>query len=667
MLCGAQPARATENEQETPALQLKAYTVTANKVEEDIQDVSASVSAFDGAELDDLGVDNLRDLTLFVPNLGAQQIGTHYTEFNYRGIGGVTTMSKTWNLNVDGVTIPYAGLDTLFDVERIEVLRGGQGALYGRNTHAGVINIITRGPSEDTSVEASGSYGSFNTKRAAGSVSGPLGKNLQYRLAFQHKASDGYMQNEITGHKDTDWSDQVSGHARVYMQPTDSTDLVLSLIADTYSGPNDGWSNYDGSGDPFTSTSGNTGRDDGGLLSTALTLHHDFGSSKLTSITSYSNSRYETAVDMDLSSYDLIDLEYEEIFNTFSQELRLASTDRNARLRWLTGVFFLAEETDYTTNMTMFGVADGSTATIDTYSAAWFGQVSYDIIPCLELAVALRLEVDQLDFEWEDSDSSATYDDSNVWFAPMPSATLTYKITDDHRVYGSVSRGYRSGDYTANEVDPTVVAAGMVVDPEYTLTYELGYKGELPDYRLRFNTALFYIDWTDMQVTAVSGAKQFRRNAGAAHSYGVEADLSWFPVKGLNLFGSAGWMNAEFDEYEDHPSGDVTGNSIPNTNEYTAGFGALYKHSSGLFWGADYTVYGTKYLDELNEIKQLPYALANMKVGYDRDWWHVSLFARNMLDEEYLVRAYNVMDGVTPARYGTPRNVGVEAGFTLKF
>ncbi len=656
-----------ENTTQDNPLQLESVTVTAHKVEQDVQDVSASISVFDGAELDELGFTNLRDLPMLVPNLGMQQIGNHYTEFNYRGIGGVTTMSKTWNINVDGVTVPYVGIDTMFDVERIEVLRGGQGALYGRNTHAGVINIITRTPSDKPEAEAEASYGSFNSRRVTGAVSGPAGESFKYRLAFQHEATDGYMDSEVHGDGDANWSDQVKGHGKLVYQANPDTDITFSIMADNYSGTNDGWVNY-GTDSVYDSTSDYAGKEDGGLFTGSLTVRHAFADMELTSITAYSNSRYETGADMDAtlaSIYELTD--YEETYNTFTQELRLASSDRDARLRWLTGLFFLAEKTDCSTLMGIMGTAYKSESSINTYGGAWFGELAYDITPSLELEGTLRLDVERRNWFIEDSDSGAEHSEGHTWFAPLPSATLTYEISPEHSVYGLISRGYRAGDYVVNEVDVAGIGEDHVVDPEYTLTYELGYKGMAFNKRLRFNAATFWIDWTNMQVTAVVDGSQVRDNAGRAHSYGVEADVSWLAAKGLNIFANAGWMNAEFDDYEGHPTGDPTGNMIPNTNEYSIGCGLSYMHDSGFFGSMTVTHFGPKYLEELNVIKQDPYTLANAKLGYRANNWNVEIFGKNLFDEEYLVRAFQTATGMAPARYASPLSIGVQVGCNFEF
>jgi iron complex outermembrane receptor protein len=260
---------------------------------------------------------------------------------------------------------------------------------------------------------------------------------------------------------------------------------------------------------------------------------------------------------------------------------------------------------------------------------------------------------------------AATVDDGETWFAPLPSATLTYELAPGHKVYGSVSRGYRVGDFTANEVGAATIGKGYTVDPEFTLTSELGYKGEAAGGRLRFSTAVYHIDWDDMQVNAVVGGQQLRQNAGKAHSDGVEGEVAWAAAPGLDLFATASWMRAVFDEYENHPTGDPTGKRIPNTNECTVGAGGTYHHASGFFVAADATWFGEKYLDELNNIKQDPYLLGNARVGYKADGWSVAVFGRNLGDVRYLVRAYEIMAGVNAGVVGEPMSFGVEGLYTF--
>lgn len=660
-----QPALADDGTtSEEAAHHLAPVTVSARKVEQQAQKVPASLSVFDKDDIDDLAMTTLDDLTLHVPNMHYQKIGPHYTLFNYRGISGVNTMSKTWNVNVDGATLPYIGLDTLFDVERIEVLRGGQGSLYGRNTHAGVINIVTPDPGPEFEAELDTAYGSFNTQRTTGSMNLPINDVLGARLALQQTSTDGYMESIKTGDDDTDSTGQKTGRVKFVLDPGTGTRAELSLFADSYAGHNDAWINL-ADGRSYDSPSGEDGWDDGSLSSGTLTVDHEFDFATLTSISAYSHSDYKCGMDMDVSEPERMTLDYREYFRTFTQELRLASPDPDAEWTWLAGAFLLHEDSNYNTAMDMqlFNMRPNSKADMQTNGYALFGQAAWDFAPGWELTAGLRVDHEHKDFSWENVLNAAEkYDDDKAWTAVLPSASLSWEFRPDQTAYASVNRGYRVGDYVVNVVRLATLKEKAVLDPEYAWNYELGYKSMHLDRTLRLNAAVFYSTWEDMQVTAVSNGMQIRENAGKAHSYGAELEARWLAAPGLTLFGNAGVMEAKYDEYGTINGRDPKGNWIPNTCENSFGVGAVYQHDSGFFVTGEATRFGRKYLESQNDYKQDPYTMLNAQIGWREDAWHVALVGRNLGRERYVVRGFENQPGMVPARMGAPLTLGLEAG-----
>lgn len=646
------------------AHQLAPVTVSARKVEQEAQKVPASLSVFEKDDIDDMAMANLNDLALHVPNLHYQKTGPHDTLYSYRGINGMTSMSKTWNVIVDGATLPYIGLDTLFDVERIEVLRGGQGSLYGRNTHAGVINVVTPDPGDAFAADFETHHGSFNTQRTTGSMNIPLSDVLSMRLALQQTSTDGYMESERTGDDDTDSNAQKSGRVKFVLSPGTGTRAELSLFADNYSGHSDAWINL-ADGRSYDSPSNEDGWDDGSLASGTLTVDHEFDFATLTSISAYSHSDSKCGMDMDVSLAEMMTLDYREYFRTFTQELRLASPDRDAEWTWLAGAFLLHEDSDYNTamDMRMFNMRPNSKAEMETDGYALFGQASWKFAPHWEITSGLRADHEKKDFEWENALNEAEkYDDDDAWTAVLPSASLSWEFQPDQTAYASVNRGYRVGDYVVNVVRIATLREKAVLDPEYAWNYELGYKSMHLDRSLRLNAAVFYSTWEDMQVTAVSNGMQIRENAGEAHSMGAELEIRWLAAPGLTLFGDAGILEAKFDEYGDVNGRDPKGNWIPNTCENSLGVGATYRHESGFFATAGATRFGRKYMDAQNDYKQDPYTLVNAQLGWRDDAWHVALVGRNLGQERYVVRGFQNQPGMVPARMGAPTTLGIEAG-----
>jgi iron complex outermembrane receptor protein len=671
------PAGAEESD--TEPYQLDEVVVTAEKTKEDKQDIPASITVIEGHKMEDLGISHLDDLTNVVPNVHFDKIDSHLTQINFRGIGGMANMNKVWNINLDGVTVPYVGVDSMLDVERVEFLRGSQGALYGRNTYAGVVNVVTRGPSDVFSLDTSLFLESFNTQKGTLAFGGPIGTAGGYRFAFGYGRSDGYMENDYLDKDDGGRHDQLAGRGKLQFSPSPDSRWTLSMTADRYDARFDVYTLLS-RGATTKTVNNEPGKNKGHLLSPTLTWEKGFGSYTLTSITNYSASNYLTRLDQDFTQMDLMLFNYDEDFHTWTQEFRLENKEAwGGRLRWLTGLFLMDERIDMVTDITFGsdasamgmtpGLYMGSKSSIDSQGGALFGRVTYQPIKKVEMSAGLRADVEKRKMDWRGlsgirgssafPDARGTLD--NTWTALLPSASLSYIFSDTQRIYGSVSRGYHVGDYAANQVQWDV--AGKEVDPEYTMTYEVGYKGLLANKRFELNGAVFYIDWSDMQVSVVdqTTSTAYYQNAAEAHSYGFELESRWRATENLHFFGTFGWLKGEFDRYDNHTSGrDLAGNRIPNANKYSLSVGTVYRSNSGLFGSMSVAFMGPKYMDELNQYRQTSYTLLNAKIGYERPKWAAYLYGRNLLDEKYLVHRFG-----DAGRAGEPLVVGFQASLRI--
>ncbi len=650
------------------AYELGELTVTAQKKEEKALDVPANVTVMDGFTMQDLSIDSIDSLTDLTPNINIDKIDSHLTQVVFRGIGGMSNMNKIWNTNVDGVIVPYVGVDMFFDVQHVELMRGSQGSLYGRNTHAGVVNVVTKKPSEQFSLDALVEAESYNTQKVNLACGGPVGDKQGYRLALGYARSDGYMENDFLDTDDGSDTEQFSGRLHYELRPSDDNLIRLTLTGDTYEGGYDDFAPIE-RGATHTTSNSEEGENKGHLLMPTLTWEKVFSPFTLTSITNYASSNFQTKYDQDFTQYDIMVFDYDENYNTLTQEFRLEG-DEEARIQWLAGVSLMTEKQDSLTDFS-FGqdaasmgmvaglhmIGDGE---IDSQGAALFGQM---VVPWkkIEIRARLRLDYEKREMTWQGRTemsgmqvaAAQDYSRDDDWLGVMPSISLAYIINDEQRIYGTIDRGYKVGDYASNQVDLDAVRES--VDPEYTLTYELGYKGLLANKRVQVNAAAFYIDWTDMQVSAVKNNIAFMQNAAEAHSYGVELETRWQALRCLDLFAGFGWLDGEFDKYDNHPNGlDLSGNTLPNTNEYNVSLGARYRHDMGFFVSLTGALMGPKYMDELNEIEQDSYTIVNAKIGYESKAWSAYLYGRNLLDEDYLVHTVSTSAGRAgePAVYG---------------
>jgi iron complex outermembrane recepter protein len=653
--------------------QLETILVTAQKSKEDKQKIPANITVIDGFTMQDLGVDRIDELTELAPNINTDKIDSHFTQVVFRGIGGMTNMNKVWNINVDGVTVPYVGIDMFLDVERVELMRGSQGSLYGRNTHAGVVNVITRKPTPEFSLDTTVELENYNTQKVNAAFGGPTTDDQSYRIALGYTRGDGFIENDFLNSDDGNHHEQFSGRATYQYEPTTDNRLLFTITGDSYDGGFDAYAPISG-GATTTTNNNEEGTNSGHLLSPTLTWEKQLSTLSLTSITNYSNSNYQLLYDQDFSQYDLMLLDYTEDFNTFTQEFRLAGNS-SANIQWLAGIFLMTEQIDILTDFSfgndaaVIGMPSGlhmlADSSIDSHGAALFGQMSMLPVQNLEISAQLRLNYEKRKLTWQGrtemgsypAGTNQNYTRDDDWVGIMPSASLSYIFSEEQRMYGSVARGYKVGDYAANQV--TLDAVLDPVDPEYTMTYEIGYKGLLVERRLELNAAVFYIDWTDMQVSVMKDNVALMQNAAEAHSYGVELETRWRLTKGFDLFAGFGWLEGEFDSFANHPSGqDLAGNKLPNSNEYSLSVGTIYRHDNGFFASLTAALLGPKYMDEQNQIKQENYTLVNAKVGYESADWAAYLYGRNLLDESYLVHSFS--DG---GRAGEPAIIGAQLNY----
>jgi len=625
------------------ALTLPEVTVTSQKYSEDVQSISASVSVFEEETIKDLGLKNSIDLAHLTPGIDYIKPDNQTVTFTFRGIGGTTNMNKVYSVNVDGVTIPYVAPNLFLDVERIEVLRGSQGSLYGRNTLGGLVSVTHNEPTETVEGNAGISYGSYRTGQADGVVNMVFSEKTAARVAMSYSRTDSYFENTFLDKDDSNSNDKLSALATIQTQISPDNKLKLTLIADEFDGGMDNHVKYGKSG--YETTFNEPGYNKGDVFAPILTWEKQFGELNFTSITNYTSSNYGFLFDVDYGRFDINTMKFDEHTGSFSQEFRL-NGETGEGAKWLAGLYFLSEEND-TETIFSFGADAGPWAgvnmsqesTIDTTNAALFGQFVYPW-KAFEVTAQMRFDYEEKQLDWEGSVNgtpSANKEFTEHWFGLMPSLSVAWLPTDNDRVYVSISRGYKAGDFNNVQVDPQVVT--KPVDPEYSLTYELGYKGRFAEDRAEFNAALFYIDWKDLQVetphpSAVNA--NIKQNAAQAHSFGIEADGKVRIASGWDAFANANYLfEYEFDKFENSTHGDLSGKKVPTTSKYSFTLGSIYRHATGFFLSSTFSLYGPKYWDENNEFEQKSYSLLNAKVGYEQESWSAYLYGTNLLNEEY--------------------------------
>jgi iron complex outermembrane receptor protein len=339
---------AAQKEQARKALELETMTVTAQKREENVQEVPVSISVLSDIDIEDAAVLDTEDLIYQIPNLHMVKTESHtpLSPLIVRGLANI--INPTVGFYVDDVYY-LGGSDTeLFDVERIEVLRGPQGTLYGRNTEAGVVNIVTKKPGNQWEGKASAGYGNYNSQNYRASLGGPLIQDkLFFRVSGNYFLSDGYFDNRFTGNDECDDRDDLNSRALLRWTPTDAWDVTFSTEWQRY---RDGYACFapldEVRRNPHDVSLDFEGPADQDANGQALRLVYDHEWLTLTSITGFRNWESNDWIDLDFSPADFMRGQFFYEHDTFSQEIRVASAKGSAPLKWLAGTYFFDEERD---------------------------------------------------------------------------------------------------------------------------------------------------------------------------------------------------------------------------------------------------------------------------------------------------------------------------------
>ncbi len=655
---GAEDTGAIAVDDGTEVITLEPITVTAQKQEEDVQEVPISISVFNDQAIEDSRIQSVLDLADFVPNLFIFQNAVSGANTpSMRGMHAEPhTLSVSTGLYVDGVPIlSLAGYeDSVLDIERIEVLRGPQGTLYGKNAEAGVINIITRQPDNEFRGKVSaegGKYLSTETGDGLGgafsfNLSGPL---LEDRLfagfSGKYYQQEGFIENVATGDTAND-KEHWYGRGHLRWTPMDRLDIsfIFSYLEYNNDGPNfgiteSGAAMFGMSPDGYRQVSSNIDQyNKSAVNSQALKILYDFNETlTLTSVTSRRVYEDERWADLDFSPMTLFHSAPDQRFEKISQELRLNYA--KGRLKWLAGLFYDKDDDDVLVEIVSDYPSMAST-TDSKYtgeSYAMFTNLTYPLLPDLNVVAGLRYE--KQDREMKDN-VTGEYG-KNSWESVTPKLALEYFFTPSIMSYTGVTKGFRSGGFNVLDVDPKYIS----YDQEELWSYEIGAKSAFMDNRLIVNGAIYYMDIKDMQVDEATLMGIYTTNAAEASGYGFELDVTAQLRKGLSLMAGFGYNHIEFDSFQD-ALGDYKGNSPSYAPEYTFNIGTQYRHGSGFYARADLIGYGEMYLDHANEYSRDAYQIFNAKIGYEAERFDVYLYGKNIFDEEYDLAGYSGGFGV---------------------
>ncbi|MDR3043302.1 MAG: TonB-dependent receptor [Desulfovibrio sp.] len=665
--------------------------VSSQKIEQRLIEVPVSINHYDEMEIENKQITDAKDLARLAPGIFVRETSGNpgNTQLYIRGLvsGGSDFFNQTVGVFSDGMNVNGGLEPQFFDVESVDVLRGPQGTLYGGNTLSGALVANSRKPVFDWETGASAAYESFNTKLFTGMVNAPLSETVAVRLAGAYRNTDGYFRNNVEDDSGAGGEDY-NFRGQIRVKPSDAWNINFNL---------NGYNrNYDYSiyntlqnfdDDPWETDSGNLGYVKSNALGQILTAEYDGGDVGFTSITGHRRYSSDEDNDVDFIEADLLSDRFRLDNDQYTQELRLHSQDKDARLQWVAGVYGSYEEQrtrddytledDYVASMTgMSGLGDlrmSNDVTVDVYNAALFGQGTYGLTDKLFLTLGLRYDyvTKELDAKGANVGTIApmmgladTVDvtGEESYSAVLPKAALEYRFTRDFNVYVSVAAGYKPGGFQTNNA----ALADESYDSEKSWNYEAGVKGSAFDNMMDFTAAVFYTQMEDQQLFQPinSGSSTVVQNAGESHSMGVELEARVRPIRGLELFGSYGWLDTEIDD-----AGDSTvthdGAESPFAPTYKASLGGQYTFENGVFARVENEFIGPHYLDIGNKVRQDAINLLGFRVGYEFDEYGVYVYGRNLLNEEYYTMVFD-NSGMMPGQdrvgtMGAPRTFGVMA------
>ncbi len=686
-----------KEEKSEAAYRIEKMTVTAQKREENVQDVPDSVTIVDEVAIADAGITDMVGLAANVSNLEFYDFGSRWhSQMFLRGIKSLCNAEPATGLYVDGVNYSKSHMFAfpLFDVARIEVLRGPQGTLYGRNTMAGVINIHTKKPDNATAGAVSASFNDYNQREVKGYLRTPIVRDkLFFSIAGLVSTRDGYMENDMPGVGDDGrHTDGKAGRLKLRFLPTAEWDITLSL---------DGQQNDDGAF-PFRRTSRNSlvkngmlaedspyhyshdfaGTSESDFWGASLNASYDMDMGRLTSITGYRDFDDEDMVDSDFSPLDMARMKKELKEHSFSQEIRLASSAEKYSFEWLIGLYYFnIDADDHITNYFRPAMAKspsnpftpGTGARLtgadgSNEGAALFGQMSWPVGKTLDLTLGMRYEYESAEMDALIRDTpdngvettTAHVSSDNDFNAFLPKISLAWHFNPERMLYATLSRAHRSGGFNGP------ATGGTPYDEEYSWAYEIGSKSSFLEKRMTLNIAGFYTDIEDEQITRFNEYNQsYLENAGASHRLGLEAEASFVLMQGLELKAAFAWLEALYDRYADPVTGaDYDGKTIFGVPDYTYSAALQYRRSLWRDWHffgrADVSGVGTRYFDDANTVEESPYELCNLKLGLEGRHLDVYLWVNNLFDRHYRI-AENVVRGITED--GEPRTVGISLAY----
>lgn len=696
---------AQETSDSKESSQIEVIEVKSQKRVQNMQKVPISTQAFTTDMMEKLGADTLTDLNQSSPSIELGGLGKGSQQ--QMGIRGLVDFARNPGIDsrmgiyIDGVFQgrSYSADVPLLGLESVEILRGPQGTLFGKNTVAGAISLNTRSPSEFFEGEVSVEAGNHGTYKTSALLSGELANNLFGSISGSYQSSDGYYKNTFLKNNTGDWDTSATRGQLRYLA-SDKLEIILSADwTDKHSAVPLAQAE---SLDAFNIEANFNTLDDSDSWGSALTVNYDFSNGYIfTSISAYREASFETSGDDDYSGANLVSVLFDEDSDQLSQEFRLVSP-KNDVYDWVAGVYYfdsnLSSDRYVELGTDLVGPVAGKIViptTLDDTSIAAYIHGNYRFNDLWELTAGLRFTDGEKNVNWQQNNVANDpnvpanlpggalgaidypeykddFSDSN-W---SPTVGVNYFASDDVMLYGKISRAYKSGgwntDFMTNGLD------FFAYDTESMNNAELGIKSMMFDYTLKVNASVFYSDIDNFQVfqrafNASGNPAVQLTNAGEAHTSGLELETIWVATDNLSFTLNTTFLETGYDKFLSQGDEDYSGNKFTFAPNFKGYLGAEYFvpiTSGELTINFDYSYASSQYTTPSNSATDEidSYKTANARITYlsENSDWQLSAWVKNITDEEYLRNTNLNLLGARRVTYGEPITYGVNFKYMFK-
>jgi len=687
------PAQAQGPADDATPPRLEEVLVTAELRSTRRLDQAGSTSVVDGELAVRRNAVHLENLLRITPNVNIAGGTSRARFYQVRGIGERSQFVEPLNPSV-GVLIDdidFSGLGAaalLYDIEQVEVLRGPQGTLHGANALAGLINMRSAAPGERFAARVNATAGDYGRRELGASATGPLGSDaLLYRVAAFRHQSDGFMRNDFLGRDDTNARDETLLRGRLRWLATDAQTLDLTVM---HTDADNGYDAFSLDNTRVT-LSDEPGRDRqrSNALGLRYTLEGDAVTTEFLASAADTDSEYSYDEDwsfvgiepaLEYSSFD----RYRRERRSYSAQLRLSSsaplTTAAGDVAWTTGLYALSDDESLRRDYTYLAAPFGSRFQADTVAA--FGQLDLDITEGWTVSAGLRIARRAMDYR--DSADVRAEPNNDLWGGKL---SLSYTDPRFGLFYAAASRGYRAGGVNAGILafpdDGSLtdrLAPLRFFDTERLYNFELGHKARFANDRVESSLTLFYMDRGDQQVRGSLVIRRddgstafvdFTDNAAAGYNLGVEWELRARAGERLDMYLNLGLLRARFDDYINADGRDLEGRDQAHAPSYQYAAGLSYRPLPALLLDLQFEGRDAFYFSDRHDARSTAFGLLNLRLAWQARDWELSLWSRNLLDEDYFTRGFGSF-GNDPRKgyiveeyrqFGEPRQLGASVEY----